>query len=80
MMLTYELSGHYEVDDIKLFLRATKNKRGVCINDFFPNTGQFVENTKAFMMAGSFTNREVYRLKIVRKLNPECSNEDRGET
>jgi len=30
------------------------------------------------MMAGSFTNREVYRLKIVRKLNPECSNEDRG--
>lgn len=76
-----DFSGHYEVDDIKLFLRATKNKRGVCINECFPNTEQFVENTKAFMMEGSFTNKEVYRLKkIVRKLNSERSNEDRGET
>lgn len=76
-----DFSGHYEVDDIKLFLRATKNKRGVCIKDFFPNTEQFVENTKAFMMEGSFTNKEVYRLKkIVRKLNSDHSNEDRGET
>lgn len=25
----------YEVDEIKLFLRATKNKSGVCVKQFF---------------------------------------------
>ncbi len=36
-----------------------------------------VEKSKCFMMEGSFTNKEVYRLKkIVRKLNSELSNED----
>lgn len=28
---------HYEVDDIKLYLGATKNKRGVRINEYFPD-------------------------------------------
>ncbi|KAI2645946.1 Phosphoribosylaminoimidazole-succinocarboxamide synthase [Labeo rohita] len=68
---------HYEVDDIKLFLRATKNKRGVHVNEYFPDIKQFVEKTKCFMMECSFTNKEVYQLKkIVRKLNSELSNED----
>ncbi|XP_053096690.1 uncharacterized protein LOC117599305 [Pangasianodon hypophthalmus] len=68
---------HYEVDDIKLFLRATKNKRGVRINEYFPDIKQFVEKTRCFMMEGSFTNKEVYRLKkTLSKLNSELSNED----
>lgn len=68
---------HYEVDDIKLFLRATKNKRGVHVEDYFPDIKQFIDNTKGFMMEGSFTNKEVYRLKkIVRKLNSELNNDD----
>lgn len=47
------------------------------INEYFPDIKQFVEKTKCFMMEGSFTNKEVYRLKkIVRKLNSELSNED----
>ncbi len=48
---------------LKLFLRATKNKRGVRINEYFPDIKQFVEKTKCFMMEGSFTNKEFYRLK-----------------
>ncbi len=32
--------GHFEVDDIKLFLRATINKRGVRINEYFPDIKQ----------------------------------------
>lgn len=68
---------HYEVDDIKLFLRATKNKRGVRINEYFPDTKQFLENTKCFMMEGCFANKEVYQLKkIVRKITSEFSNEE----
>lgn len=66
-----------EVDDIKLFLRATKNKRGVNVKEYFPDVKQLIEETKGFMMEGSFTNKEVYRLKnIGRKLNSELSIED----
>ncbi|KAI7804376.1 pol-like protein [Triplophysa rosa] len=55
----------YEVDDIKLYLRATKNKRGVRIKEYFPDVKQFVEKARRFMMEGSFTNKEVYRLKTI---------------
>ncbi len=53
----------YDSDEIKLFLRATKNKRGVNIRDYFPDVKQFVERTRSLMAEGSFTNKEVYRLK-----------------
>lgn len=39
-------SRNYDVDDIKLFLKSTKNKRGVLVNEYFPDVGQFVEKTK----------------------------------
>ncbi len=59
----------YDSDEIKLFLRATKNKRGVNIRDYFPDVKQFVEKIRSLMAEGSFTNKEVYRLKkIVRNL------------
>lgn len=59
----------YDMDDIKMFLKITKNKRGVVVGDYFPDIEQFVEKSKAFMAEGSFSNKEVYRLKkIVRKL------------
>ncbi len=59
----------YDSDEIKLFLRATKNKRGVNVRDYFPDVKQFVEKTRSLMAEGSFTNKEVYRLKkIVRNL------------
>ncbi len=59
----------YDSDEIKLFLRATKNKRGVNVKDYFPDVKQFVEKTRSLMAEGSFTNKEVYRLKkIVRNL------------
>lgn len=56
-------SRSYELDDIKLFLRATKNKRGVCVNEYFPDAEQFVDKTRLLMSAGLLTNKEVYRLK-----------------
>ncbi len=56
-------SRSYEVDDIKLFLRATKNKRGVRVDEYFPDTKQFVGKTRLFMSEGLFTNKEVYRFK-----------------
>ncbi len=31
------------VDDIKLFLQSTKNTRGVLVNEYFPDVGQFLE-------------------------------------
>lgn len=63
-------SRNYDVDDIKLFLQSTKNKRGVLVNEYFPDVGQFLEKAKNFMTESCFSNKEVYRLKkIVRKLN-----------
>ncbi len=56
-------SDSYDVDDIKLFLRATNNKRGVNVRDYFPDVKQFVEKTRSLMAEGSFTNKEVYRLR-----------------
>lgn len=70
-------SQSYEVDDIKLFLRATKNKRGVRVDEYFPDIKQFVGKTKSFMSEGLFTNKEVYRLKkIVRKFTSDDANEE----
>lgn len=70
-------SRSYEVDDIKLFLRATKNKRGVRVDEYFPDTKQFVGKTRLFMSEGLFTNKEVYRLKkIVRKFTSDNANEE----
>lgn len=66
----------YEVDDIKLFLMSTKNRRGVRVNDYFPDLKQFVEKSKCLMSEGCFTNKEVYRLKkLVRRLSTELSND-----
>lgn len=68
-------SRDYDVDDIKMFLKSTKNKRGVLVNEYFPDVGQFVEKTKCFMAEGRFSNKEVYRLKkIVRKLNVDLND------
>lgn len=54
---------NYDAEEIKLFLKSTKNKRGVCVQEFFPNITQFIEKTRNLMAEGCFTNKEVYRLK-----------------
>lgn len=67
----------YDVQSIKLFLKTTKNKRNVNVENFFRNTLLFVERSRSLMSEGCFTEREVYRLKkIVRKLSIENSNEE----
>lgn len=37
-----QISRSYELEDIKLFLRSTKNKRGVQVQEYFPDLKQFV--------------------------------------
>ncbi len=65
----------YDLEEIKLFLKAMKNRRGVRVNDYFPDLKQFVEKTRCLMTEGLFNNKEVYRLKkLVRKLNNEMSD------
>ncbi len=67
----------YELEDIKLFLRATKNKRGVQVQEYFPDLKLFVERAKSVMARGCFTNTEVYRLKkIVRNVGNALNNDD----
>lgn len=46
----------YDNEDIKMFLKATKNKRGVCVQEYFPDIKQFVEKTRSLMAEGCFTN------------------------
>ncbi|KAI2646015.1 putative 149 kDa protein [Labeo rohita] len=52
-------SRNYDVEDIKLFLKSTKNKRGVCVQEYFPDIKQFVEKTRNLMVEGCFTNKEM---------------------
>lgn len=60
----------YSVDDVKLFLRVTKNARNVRITEYFPDLEQFVEKAKGFKSEGLFSDQEVYRLKkILTKVN-----------
>ncbi len=67
----------YELEDIKLFLRATKNKRGVQVQEYLPGLKLFVERAKRVMARGCFTNKEVYRLKkIVRNVGNALNNDD----
>jgi len=42
-----ELSVHrYDLEDIKLFLRSTKNKRGVKVQEYFPDLNIFVDRAE----------------------------------
>jgi len=68
----------YRLDDIQLFLRSTKNKRAVRVQEYFPDVKQFAEKARSLMAESCFTNIEVYRLKkIVRNLNAALNNEVR---
>lgn len=65
-------SRSYKVEDIKSFLKVTKNARKVRVDEYFPDVLQFIEKAKAFRSDGGFTNQEVYRLKkILAKLNAQ---------
>lgn len=59
-----ELPNHsYNVDDIKLFLRVTKNARNIRITEYFPDLEQFAEKANIFRSEGLFSVQEIYRLK-----------------
>lgn len=55
----------YEVEDIKSFLKVTKNQKGVHVEEYFPDLKQFMAKVKCFMGEGLFENPETYRKKIV---------------
>lgn len=62
----------YSVEDIKSFLKVTKNARKVRVEEYFLDVLQFIEKAKIFRNDGGFTNQEVYRLKkILAKLNAQ---------
>lgn len=65
----------YDTEEIRKFLKLTKNLRGIQVADYFPDIKRFVENTRMFMSEGCFTNKEVYRLKkIVTKLQNQLKS------
>ncbi len=66
---------NYHTEEIRKFLKLTKNLRGVQVADYFPDIKRFVENTRMFMSEGCFTNKEVYRLKkFVTKLQNQLQS------
>lgn len=65
-------SRSYSADDIKSFLKETKNSRKVRVEQFFPDVIQFIDKVKIYRTEGCFSNQEVYRLKkILAKLNAQ---------
>lgn len=74
--LDYQFTG-YDVQNIKHFLRITKNRRNVKVENYFPDIRLLVERSRFLMSEGCFTDKEVYRLKkIVRKLTVELGNNE----
>lgn len=66
----------YELEDFRLFLKTSKNKRGMKVQDYFPDLRQFVDKAKILMARDCFVNKEVYRLrKIVGKVNSALKND-----
>jgi len=67
----------YGVDEIKKFLKVTKNMRGVKVEEYFPDLRRLLENIRSLMSEGRFTDKEVYRLKkIVTKIQLQLNNDD----
>lgn len=67
----------YGVDEIKKFLKVTKNMRGVKIDEYFPDLKRLLENIRCSMNEGRFSDKEVYRLKkIVTKIQLQLTNDD----
>lgn len=63
---------NYSSDDIKSFLKATKNARKVRIEEHFPDVMQFIDKARVYRSEGCFSNQEIYRLKkILAKLNAQ---------
>lgn len=55
-----EVSGqNYNVDDIKLFLKSTINKRGVQVKEYLADLKQFTDKSKRLMAEGCITNKEI---------------------
>jgi len=68
-------SPFFKVQQIKDFLRKTKNKRGVKIEEFFTDKSLFVQSVRAQMLL--FTERECFRLKVLKmKIQKEILNEE----
>ncbi|XP_034063377.1 ribosome-binding protein 1-like [Gymnodraco acuticeps] len=68
-------SPFFKVQQIKAFLKETKNKRGVKIEEFFTDKSLFLQSVKAQMHL--FTEQESYRLKVLKgKLQREILNEE----
>lgn len=71
-------SNYYSAEEIKKFLKVTKNQRGVQIADFFPDLKRFAESTKNLMNEGCFLEKDSYQLKkIVSKIQNQLSNNDK---
>lgn len=61
---------------LNCFSGQQKNKRGVKVQEYFPDLKQFVDRAKSWMASDSFTNKEAYRLKkIVRNINIAHNND-----
>ncbi len=54
----YQFTG-YDVHNIKQFLKITKNKRNVNVENYFPNTQLLVERSRSLMSEGCFTDRGI---------------------
>ncbi len=69
----------YKAEDISVFLQETKGLKGVQIEDYFPNSAQFVKDTRYLIKEGAFADLEVYRLrKFVNKLKKQKPRDDKN--
>lgn len=59
----------YGVDEIKKFLKVTKNMRGVKIDEYFPDLRRLLENIKCLMSEGRFTDKVYCLKKMSQKFN-----------
>ena len=69
----------FSVENIREFLRKTKNKKNVKVGDHFSDSQLFAESARQQMSSGEggFTDQEMFRLrKFVSKIRAEVNNDD----
>lgn len=67
----------YSANDISKFLQETKGVKGVQVEDFFPDSKQFINDVRYLIKEGAFQDVEIYRLrKLVNKLKKKCNKDE----
>lgn len=81
IMINERKEEKYDLEQFRSFLKVTKVKRIVVVDDFFADRAKFIESAKVMENVGGdgLTEIEVYHLKkLVQKARIQITQDERG--